>query len=114
MSIVAVFIAIKAHEGDQLFALRQRNLTRLSAHAVNTLVGTAPDPRGRNRRPGTARCRPGRRDDLRNPWSCTITYSGRLTTRYLVTIRPNGSYIGHRLDDVGQITGCCTQLSGLG
>lgn len=79
--VVGAIMGIAAHKSDPLFAFHQRNLTRLPIDAVNALVRTAPDPRGGRRVDGVARCRPQGPDDLRNPWSCTITYSRGLKTR---------------------------------
>lgn len=107
--LIAALVAGNARTADPSFALSQQGLTRLSTHAVDGLVGTAPDPRGGNRR-GTPSCRPGTLDDLRNPWSCRIVYRGGFRTRYRVTISPRGSYVGRRLDDAGEISGCCVSL----
>lgn len=112
--VAGAIAGIGAHQSDPLFAFHQRNLTRLSTDAVNALVRTAPDPRDRRRVDGVARCRPEGRDDLRNPWSCVITYRHGLKARYLVTIGADGSYVGRRLDVAGAISGCCTRVIGVG
>lgn len=109
--VAGAIMGIAAHQSDPLFAFHQRNLTRLSTDAVDALVRTAPDPRDRRRVDGVARCRPEGRDDLRNPWSCVITYSHGLKTRYLVTIRGDGSYVGRDLEGGGGISGCCTRVT---
>jgi hypothetical protein len=59
-------------------------------------------------------CAPEDTDSLRNPWNCRIVYQGRFVTRYRVTVAPDGSYVGQRLDEPGQIRGCCTSLRGVG
>ena len=107
-------MAIAGRGGDPAFQFRQSTFQRLSTPAVDALVGTAPDPRGNQRPKGVARCRPGTSGDLRNPWRCTIVYTGRFRTRYLVTVHPDGSYVGRRLDQPGEITGCCTALQSVG
>lgn len=112
--VAGALMGIAARGGDSLFEFHQRNLTRLSADAVDALVRTAPDPRDRQRVDGVARCRPEGREDLRNPWSCTITYRHGLKARYLVTIRVDGSYLGRSPEGGGGIAGCCTRVSGLG
>lgn len=113
-ALAAGATTIAGRGGDPVLALRQQQFERLSRSAVESLVGTAPDPRGEARPRGRASCRPGRKDDLRNPWRCSIAYRGDFRTRYLVTISPRGSYFGKRLDDAGSITGCCVALGNIG
>lgn len=106
--------ALADRGGDPALSLKQQQLQRLTPAAVDALVATAPDPRGAARPHGTARCVAGSSGDLRNPWSCGIRYPDGFTARYRVTIRADGSYVGQRLDDAGQITGCCLALGNIG
>src|SRR4051812_33035118 len=101
--LAAAVTTIAGRGGDPALALRERQLARLTPPAVESLVSTAPDPRGADRPKGRASCRPGTSAGLRNPWRCSIVYRGAFVTRYLVTIKPDGSYTGRRLDEPGSI-----------
>lgn len=99
--------ALAVHGGDPVFEFSQREIHRLTPAAVNALVATAPDPRDQGRTDGVARCRAQGSSGLGNPWRCTLRYRGGLTSRYAVTIRPDGSYSGRGVAPAGRISGCC-------
>lgn len=101
---------------DSAFLYRQEHPPTLRAADVERAVGKAPDPLvGRKGEPGVkARCRAHGSGELRNPWTCTVTYrSRRLRPRLRVHIRADGSYAG-RYAGGGGIEGCCIDLSGGG
>ena len=109
--IAGFFAATSARQGETDFATRSQHPAPLQTADVEAAVSTAPEPgtgSGRGRARGTrADCRPGREGELRNPWSCRITYRSGTVARYSVTIRPDGSFHGDHLDGTGSITGCC-------
>lgn len=106
VGVIATVLAVRAREADPEFVQQQRRLPSLSARAVEAVVRTAPVLNGR---PGQrARCRPGGRGELRNPWRCGIAYPSGRVFRFVVTVLPNGSYVGRPAGvPGGTITGCC-------
>src|SRR3712207_999196 len=115
MALASAIVTWRQHEDDPAFVLAQQQLRKLPQAEVETTIAEAPDPStGKQVRRAKASCRPGGRDELRNPWRCRIVYPSGERPRYEVTIQPDGSYRGERRDDVGDITGCCVRVAGEG
>ena len=112
LALAAAIVVWRQHEDDPAFVLAQQQLRRLPQAEVEKTLAEAPDPStGKQVADAKASCRPGGRDELRNPWRCRITYKSGEKPRYDVTIQPDGAYRGERRDDIGEITGCCVRVS---
>jgi hypothetical protein len=109
---ISAFVALSSRGGQEAFryeqsaALGASGATVLSAARVEAWVAKAPEPVRPAKRtpPAVVRCRPGRSQVLRDPWSCTIRYRSGTRAYYSVTVRPDGSYVG---TGTGIIEGCC-------
>ena len=102
-------VAVTAQQNDTQFLYRQQNPLRVQALQVEASVTKAPEPvPGRVRpRAVAARCQPGSRGELRNPWRCVVRYASRNRIRYRLTIRSSGGF--YAVDRTGQrvVRGCC-------
>lgn len=106
--------ALGERDADSAFLYRQENPLALRAVDVERVVRKAPDPlEGREGAPGVkASCRPRGSGDLRNPWTCEVTYrSRRPRPRLRVEVRDDGSYVG-RYAGGGGVEGCCIAVPG--
>ena len=106
--------ALGERDADSAFLYRQENPLALRAVDVERVVRKAPDPlEGREGTPGVkAGCRPRGGGDLRNPWTCEVTYrSRRPRPRLRVEVRDDGSYVG-RYAGGGGVEGCCIAVPG--
>lgn len=110
--VAGAFTALHGRDADNAFLYRQRHPLTLRAVDVQRAVRRAPDPLVGNKGPPgeQARCRPHGSGDLRNPWTCTVTYrSRRRRPRLRVDVRDDGSYVG-RYEGGGSVEGCCVGL----
>jgi hypothetical protein len=131
---VCSFVVVRGEQGDgAAFLARQRAVRPLTAAAVDRVVVAAPDPVTRARglaarcaalgraAPGGGAPSHGAQSvgALMNPWRCLITYRSGRAIQYLVTVHPDGSYVGdHELlafrgrpyADTGTIEGCCIAI----
>ena len=106
--------ALGGRDADTAFLYRQENPLTLRAVDVERAVRKAPDPlEGRTGAPGVkASCRSHGSGDLRNPWTCEVTYrSRRPRPRLRVQVRDDGSYAG-RYAGGGGVKGCCIAVPG--
>jgi hypothetical protein len=118
IGVVGAAVALRSRGSEEVFRYAQtRSLDAngasvLSAAHVEEWVAKAPEPVRAAQRtaPALVRCRPGRGDVLRNPWSCTIRYRSGTHAHYTVTVRPDGSYLG---TGTGVIEGCCIKTPAL-
>jgi hypothetical protein len=106
---VGTVATLKAHESDGAFVLQQQSLVPVPADLLERFVASAPDPKpdaGRLRG-RSAVCAPRGTGELRNPWSCTVSYPRGGDVVYDVEIEPSGRVKG--VDRTGQliIYGCC-------
>ncbi len=110
--LMAAFLALHDHGGEEVFSDQQAGLQRLkqplvlSAAHVEAFVSRAPEPVSpAERTPAVqVRCRPGSGGTLRNPWSCLIRYRSGKQAHYRVIVQPDGRYSGV---GTGIISGCC-------
>ena len=112
LAIVAAIVVWRQHEDDPAFVLAQQSLRKLPKAEVDKTLAQAPDPStGKKSKTARADCRPSGSDELRTPWRCRIVYASGERPRYVVNIDEDGSYVGARQDDVGEITGCCVAVT---
>ena len=110
-ALAGAVAAVAGRGADDAFLLRQKNPTRVTTPAVEKLMLTAPAPDVPHNSPGTrARCSTQGRRELRNPWRCTVHFRSGSVARFLVTIRPDGSYRARYVGDPATATGCCLSV----
>ena len=110
-ALAGAVAAVAGRGADDAFLLRQQNPTRVTTPAVEKLLLTAPAPDVPHNSPGTrARCSAEGRRELRNPWRCTVNFRSGSVARFLVTIRPDGSYRARYVGNPATATGCCLEL----
>ena len=104
-------VALGGRGADSAFLHRQENPVRVRAAEVERVVRTAPDPATGTGEGLRAMCRPRGSGTLRNPWSCTVSYSAGRRVRLTVRIRDDGRYVG-RYAGGGIAEGCCIKVPG--
>src|SRR5919201_5524432 len=109
IGVAGALLALRSHETDTEFLYRQAHPLTVETPQLEALVKKASDPvPGGGRAPATrVSCRPGSGGPLRNPWSCSVSYSSGHRVNYRIVVRRNGSYDG--VDPTSQffINGCC-------
>jgi hypothetical protein len=104
----AAMAALGSRDTDDAFLARQEHPLRVTAEAVEKLMLTAPDPQPPHEKDATrSRCEPQGGRELRNPWTCALTYPSGSVQRYVVTINGDGSYVADYVGDSATATGCC-------
>lgn len=105
-SVVALLIR---QQRDPQFAAAQNHLATITPPVLAHFIASAPDPRpGTGRRRGTsARCSSAGAGELRNPWTCTVTYPVGPAVRYRVIIAPTGEVQGASRNGSLLVSGCC-------
>lgn len=98
---------------DAALLVRQERPSQLTAAAVERVVRTAPDPRSGRGSGTAATCRPRGAGQLRNPWTCRVTYRSGRRAQLRVEVKRDGSYVG-RYEGGGQAEGCCISVPGAG
>jgi len=108
VAVVAAVIAVSSR-GDAAFVFEQQNPRVVSAQELEALVGKAPEPTPQGQRAPAAsvRCVAGSNARERNPWSCTARYPSGQRRRYVVNVRPDGSYRGVTPTGRFEVSGCC-------
>ncbi len=108
-TIGTIIAVIGRQSSDTEFLFRQQNLSPVTPAVLERFVGSAPDPRpGNGRHRGlTARCSAHGAGELRNPWSCTVSYPVGPRVQYRVVIDPTGYVHGVNSDGSLSVDGCC-------
>jgi hypothetical protein len=108
VAIVAGVIAFSSR-GDAAFVFEQQHPRVVSAQELEALVKKAPEPtpHGPGAPAASVRCAAGSAARERNPWRCTARYPSGNTRRYLVNVRPDGSYSGQTTTGRFEVRGCC-------
>ena len=110
-ALAGAVAALAGRGADDAFLLRQKNPTRVTTSAVEELMLTAPDPSAPHDGAATgARCSTDGRRELRNPWRCTVDFRSGSVSRFVVTIRPDGSYRARYVGSTATATGCCLSV----
>ena len=101
------------YQGEAEFVYRQKHPIPVEVASVERAVRTAPEPldEGSGEEGREARCMPHGDGELRNPWSCRISYRSGASFRYDVSIRTDGSFEGQGEGATGTIEGCCVTFS---
>ena len=111
--IAGTAVTLATRELDPAFDYRERHPLRITPDQVQRAVATAPEPV-----PGTktaarkTRCKPGGGGDIRNPWTCTVTYRSGSRFTYSVQIEADGSYRGENRIGNRIVYGCCVKPPG--
>ena len=108
VAVVAGVISFSSR-GDAAFVFEQQHPRAVSARELEALVGKAPEPttQGPGARATKVRCVAGSAARERNPWRCTARYPSGRTRRYVVQVRPDGSYDGATPTGRFEVSGCC-------
>ncbi len=108
-TVATVVTVIGRQSSDTEFVFRQQNLSPVTPAVLERFVASAPDPRPGNGRHRAlrARCDAQGTGELRNPWSCTVTYPVGPRVRYRVVIDPTGRVHGVNGDGSLSVQGCC-------
>jgi hypothetical protein len=107
VAVVAGVISFSSR-GDAAFVFEQHPRV-VSGQELEALVGKAPEPtpNGPGNPAAAVRCVAGSAARERNPWRCTARYRSGHTRRYVVNVRPDGSYRGQTPTGRFEVSGCC-------
>lgn len=108
-TLATVVAVIGRQSSDTEFVFRQQSLTAVTPGVLQRFVASARDPRpGNGRHRGLiARCSSQGTGELRNPWSCTVTYPAGPRVHYQVVIDGTGHVHGINSDGSLAVSGCC-------
>jgi hypothetical protein len=108
VAVVAGVISFSSR-GDAAFVFEQQHPRVVSGQELEALVGKAPEPtpNGPGNPAAAVRCVAGSAARERNPWRCTARYRSGHTRRYVVNVRPDGSYRGQTPTGRFEVSGCC-------
>jgi hypothetical protein len=114
VGLAGTVVALKSHESNAQFVLKQQALAPVSASALEALILTTSDPRpGFSGRARGARCSSRASGALGNPWSCVVRYPRPPRVRYGVTVHADrsisgsGQPEGEPLGEPLTVRGCC-------
>jgi hypothetical protein len=114
LGLAGTVVALHSREENTQFVSKQQALTPVGSVQLERLILTTSDPRpGYAGRARGARCLPGTRDALGDPWSCVVRYPRLPRVRYRVSVYADGSIHGsgqpegRPLRGVLTIGGCC-------
>jgi len=101
--------AVRDRESDTQFIAQQRSLVAIGPTQLSDLLVRTRDPRPGHGAGGARRavCRAFGSGQLRNPWSCVVTYPSPPSVRYDVTVAGDLSIQGHSPGQPLFVRGCC-------
>lgn len=98
VGIAGAVVALKSHESNAQFVLRQQALAPVAPVALDALLLTSKDPRpgygGPSARARDAHCSSRSHSALGNPWTCVVRYPRPPSVRYSVTVNADRSISG--------------------
>lgn len=101
-------VALANRELDSSFAYRQKSPLKVEAGQVEKAVMQSPEPAPvKKTRAVRARCTPGSRGDIRNPWTCRVRYASGNAFTYEVRVEADGEFRGQNAIGDRIIYGCC-------
>jgi hypothetical protein len=109
IGVLGTVQVIRDRESDTQFIAQQQSLVPIGARQLAQLIARTRDPRpghGAGRARGAV-CRPFGAGQLRNPWTCVVTYPTSPTVRYRVTVASDRSIQGQNPALSLSVRGCC-------